>query len=350
MLKLKLKAFFFNAQTDYLPYYKHFTIQVSEESGVVSILEEISKQNDTFSYPKEKPLFKINDLVVEGSTPVQAIVERLGTTLQIDSVNSYRSTHGLVIDDSDFMESFTLLAPYASEEDKAYYQTLYALHYASETSNFVRDYKGDAILVLAHKMITEGSEHKEAILEAISPTLQSCEYDNNLFETQEHTQTIESLKAMLQPEEEKTLLKVIKQKLNIQNKTPTITKKEHRDHKVIHKLEDKRITYYPADTQKSISKDIHFIGAKEIFFSKASKRSGISLLKENKTLALTKAGTILLDAFDAGAEVIVIEDRAIHMMFEKHFKSIEKLMGRKMLGLEVLLEEDFKSQCDMLIA
>ena len=72
----------------------------------------------------------------------------------------------------------------ATEEDKAYYESLYALHYASETFKFSHDYIGDAVLMLAHKMIENGSEHKEAILEAISDKydgLAACEYENNLF-------------------------------------------------------------------------------------------------------------------------------------------------------------------------
>jgi hypothetical protein len=70
------------------------------------------------------------------------------------------------------------LAPFASEEDLAYYKTLYALHYASETEKFDRDYIGDAVLVLAHRLISGGSEHKEEILEAITypySSLLDCE-------------------------------------------------------------------------------------------------------------------------------------------------------------------------------
>ena len=115
---------------------------------------------------------------------------------------NYRSNNGLKINDDDFMQSFELLAPYASEADLKYYKTLYALHYASETEKFDRAYIGDAVLVLAHKMITEGSEHTEAILDAITSVdsgLLDCEYENNLFNAQDHTAAIDELKAMVKP-------------------------------------------------------------------------------------------------------------------------------------------------------
>ena len=102
------------------------------------------------------------------------------------------------------MKSFEILAPYASEADLKYYKTLYALHYASETEKFDHEYIGDAVLVLAHKMITEGSEHTEAILDTITSAnsgLFDCEYENNLFNAQDHTAAIDELKAMAKPEE-----------------------------------------------------------------------------------------------------------------------------------------------------
>ena len=187
--KLEIRAFFFNAKTDYLPYYKNFTIHADDDTTAKDLLAKIQEQNENFSYPKQKLVMEINGLVIEAKQSVSSLVERLGTSLQIDPVNSYRSNDGLKINDSDFMQSFELLAPFASDADLKYYKTLYALHYASETEKFDREYIGDAVLVLAHKMISEGSEHTEEILQAITSAnsgLLDCEYENNLFNAQDH--------------------------------------------------------------------------------------------------------------------------------------------------------------------
>ena len=203
---LEIKAFFFNAQTDYLPYYKNFSIELAEDMQTKDILAFIQEQNENFTYPEENLIFKINGLVIDGDQSMSEVVERLGTSLQIDPVNSYRSSNGLIIDDSDFMKSYEILAPFASDEDLEYYKTLYALHYASETENFDRTYIGDAILVLAHKLISAGSEQKEEILEAITypySSLLDCEYENNLFHAQDHSAAIEELKMMIVPSPKK---------------------------------------------------------------------------------------------------------------------------------------------------
>ena len=113
--KLEIRAFFFNAKTDYLPYYKNFTVTVDDDATAKDLLAKIQEQNENFSYPKQKLIMQINGLVVEAKQSVLSLVERFGTSLQVDPVNSYRSNDGLKINDSDFMESFELLAPYASE-------------------------------------------------------------------------------------------------------------------------------------------------------------------------------------------------------------------------------------------
>ena len=86
--KLQVRAFFFNAKTDYLPYYKNFTIKLENENSVKTLLEEIQKQNEDFSFPSKNLILKINDLIVKGDESIENIVEKLGTTLQVEPVNT----------------------------------------------------------------------------------------------------------------------------------------------------------------------------------------------------------------------------------------------------------------------
>ena len=349
---LHIRAFFFNAKTDYLPYYKNFTLTVDADATAKDMLELIQEQNSDFSYPKQKLIMKINSLVVEAKEPVSNIVEKLGTELLIEPANSYRSNNALRINDNDFMASYALLDPYATEADLKYYKTLYALHYASETENFDREYIGDAILLLTAKMIEEGSEYKKEILHAITSArsgLFNCEYENNLFNAQDLTKTIETLKEMVRSpkDEHPSLLDMIKARFGSNNKAEETEKKEKRERKTIEALNEKYIAYYIGAAESKanlISQIILDIGAKEIQTTRQNKLSGLSILKENKELALTKAGTTLLDAYDAGAEILVVEDEATYEMFETHFKEIENIIGRKIIGLDLITTEDFTAQ------
>lgn len=345
---LKIKAFFFNAKTDYLPYYKHFKITVEDDATVKDMLVQIHDANDMFSFPKQKLIMKVNGLVLDGSQKLSVLVEKLGTQLQIDPVISYRSNNGLHINDDDFMRSFSLLESYATEADLQYYKTLYALHYASETSLFEREYIGDAILVLAYKMIKEGSQHKDAILEAISSApsgLYDCEYENNLFNAQNHTEAINELKLMLNPSQMPTFRENLKARIFKKKKVA------QRAIKSIDNLEEKHIAYYAGNAKVKpsiIQQMIVDIGAREISFSRTNKLSGLSILSKSKTLALKKAGATLLDAYDASAEVLVIEDKASYEMFTKNFSNIERTIGRNMIEFELILAKDFVSQVSTL--
>ncbi len=352
--KLEIRAFFFNAKTDYLPYYKNFDIKVNDDATAKDVLVKIQEENENFSFPKQKLVMKINGLVVDAKQSVSSLVERLGTSLQIDPVNSYRSNDGLKINDNDFMESFELLAPYASESDLKYYKTLYALHYASETENFDREYIGDAVLVLAHKMITEGSEHREAILEAITSVnsgLFDCEYENNLFNAQDHTAAIDELKAMAKPEEGPSLCAQLIARFSKKEEKEVEVVVPKRAVETIENLEEKQVAhYYGLASHDEMHKLIAQMEMKGVHFSRAGKLSGLSLLEDNKELALKKAGAILLDAYDRGAEVLIVEDVDVLDMFKKNYSAIEKTIGRKMIGLELISANDFVSQVNSIAA
>ena len=346
---LHIKAFFFNAKTDYLPYYKNFTLLLPDNAVAKDILVAIQAQNDNFSYPESNLIFKINGLIVEEHTTLTSIVNKLGTTLTIDPANSYRSNNGLVMNDDDFMHSYELLAPYTTDSDEKYYKTLYALHYASETEKFDRDYIGDAILVLAHKMISEGNEHKTQILHAITSVnsgLLDCEYENNLFKPQHHTAAITALKHMVRGTNKKSHSFIEKIKIRIGLQDSKQNKK--RSNYTFEDLKSKQVAYYPGTCHSTVTLEaIKAHNISMVNFSRMHKLSGASILNDNKTLAFKKAGQTLLNAYDAGAELLIIEDNITCTMMQNHFSSIENAVGRKMLGLELITSEDFISQLNV---
>jgi len=342
--KLTIKAFFFNAKTDYLPYYKNFSITMDTDATAKELLAQIQEQNENFSFPKQLLLFRINNLVVDAKETVGAIVEHLGTELQVDPVSTYRSNDGLKINDADFMQSFELLAPYASDDDLKAYKKMYALHYASETSNFDRAYIGDAVLVLAHKMIEKNPENKDAILDAITSVdsgLMDCEYENNLFNAQDHTETINALKLMANPPQGPSLIEKIIAKFAKETEEEATPRKTA----TIDNLQDKTVAHYAGlASHGAMHTLLHDSDIKDVHFSRANKLSGLAILDTSRDLALKKAGATLLDAFDAGAEVLVVEDLDTLDMFTENFTAIERIAGRQMIGLELISSEDFVTQ------
>ena len=347
-MKLQIRAFFFNAQTDYLPYYKIFTVTMDEDAKAKDLLAAIKEQNDMFEFPKQKLIFKINGLVVTANEKMTDVVESLGTELQVDPVNSYRSNNGLRFNDNDFMRSYALLEPYCNEDDLKYFKSLYALHYASETSSFKRDYIGDAVLLLAHRLIENGSEYKTQILRAISEAdsgLFDCEYENNLFTGEDHTETISVLKTMVKGKDDTmpSIFEILFSKITGTGKSATKEKQpQKRLTQAIDSIEGKNVAYYSGGDviNSTISEDIQKAGAKVINFDRCTKLSGVSILGDSRSLALQKAGATLLDAFDSGADVLIVENEADFDMFSQNLKAIESMMGRD-INLKIILAFDF---------
>jgi len=333
---LEIKAFFFNAQTDYLPYYKQFNIELTEEMTAKELLALIQAENEDFSYLEENLLFKINDLIVDADQNMSEVVERLGTTLKINPINAFRSMNGLIINEDDFMQSYEILAPFASEEDLAYYKTLYAVHYASETEKFDHEYIGDAVLLLAHKMISEGSEHKKEILAAITSVnsgLFDCEYENNFFHAQDHSAVISELKGMTNN---------LNKGISFDEIMGKVFGKKLKSPKASHE-KSQNIAYYAGANSSRIeeinSKILNY-GANIVSFARQSKLAGTSLINESKELAYRKAGTTLLDALDCGAQLLIVEDKNDFNMFNTYYADITKIMGRD-IELSMILASDF---------
>ena len=331
-LELTIRAFFFNAKTDYLPYYKNFTFSVNKEMNLKEILAMIQEENPDFSYPDKDLIFRVNNLMVTGDEQVSTIVEKLGTQLQIDPALTYRSDNGLILNNHDFMHQFRrVLGHYTTKEDLAYYLTLYPVHYASETFNYNHEYIGDAILILASKLIKDGSEHKEAILTAINDEFEGivcCEYENNLFDGEDYTQTIQELKEEINNIYKPTIMDKIKSKCLDKMKTENS----------VESLKGQNIALYMGNNNASellnaIQTDANKIGT-FINFDMSTKLAGQTLLDSNPTMAYQKAGTMLLDALDSGADVLIFSKDEDLKFCQTIISQAENSVGRDIeLGL-----------------
>jgi succinate dehydrogenase/fumarate reductase-like Fe-S protein len=325
-LELNIRAFFFNAKTDYLPYYKNFSFTLDKKINLKEVLKLIKDRNRDFSYPDKDLIFKVNGLMVTGDEDLSTVVDRLGTQLTIEPALTYHSDNGLIINNRDFMQQYKrILGQYSTKENLAYYMTLYPLHYASETFNYNHEYIGDAILVLASKMIAEGNEYKYDILEAINDEfngISCCEYENNLFSTEDYSSTISELKKMVRRTNKKSIMDRISEL--------TLCKKKSFD---IESTDGHAVAVYAGDdlSHKLLEKtklSIQNSGAKFVPFNMSTKLAGQTLLKSNHQMAYLKAGTMLLEALDSGADILVcLKDEDVSI-FKSILAKAERVMGR----------------------
>ena len=311
------EVFFFNAQTDYLPYYKHFRIEMDGAEPLKALLAEIRRRNDNFAYPNRRLLVRVNGVVCNGEESLDSVALKLGTSLKIEPASAYRSTHCLVMNDDDFKEAYATVEAFCDEEDKAFFDKLYALHYASATYEYDKSYKGDALIALAHHLVKKYPEKADAIVEAVKKTLDMCEYENALFEPYDLQPALEALRA--HTAQKQGLVETLKARFYKEGSEVATPKAP---------IHDGGVAIYGEDGDEAVASALKAKGARLVTFAKATRKNGRSILKSARELALRKAAAVLLDAFDNGATTLVCTDDADARYFLENFKAITRAAGR----------------------
>ncbi len=317
-ISLDIRAFFFNAKTDYLPYYKNFSFEINKNDKNIDLEEVlgfIKLQNEDFSYPSSKLVFRVNDLVVTGQEKLSTVMEQLGNELTITPILEYRSNNGLIINDDDFMANFEkILGEFATDEDREEYSKLYSMYYASESFIYEHNYIGDAIIVMASRMIND--KNRDAILDAISldiDGINSCEYENRFFDGVDYSNEIESIKSQIRHTHKASFIDKLKSKCRTKMRNDIDVKD----------ITSQNIAIYYGDSKSIIEV------ANEIKINSSRRPIGQSLVDINPNMMYNKAGKMLLEAFDKGAEVVLFANSDDCKMVRDNIADIEFYMGRE---------------------
>ncbi len=361
---LNVTRFIFNAKTDYLAYYKNSTYILNEDKTLLDLLEMIKEDKEDYDYPQENSIVRINSKVVDTNLCIGEIVEEFGVDINLDPASTFRAYKDLCFGDEDFMQKYQSLAPFCSDEDLAYYKTLYKHYYASEMLTHNQSYLGDSYFLLAERLLENKSEHEEEIMNLVCDEVNgifSYEYENSAYPSLDITSSIESLKNRIQSSTCKILVDKFKNKFC--SKETTITSKSMElllnkyklnadsysnelsliskgisfdilAQDIKHSFKDFNIAYYMgerADKQTDIDAGelLACLGSSRVNFEMDTKASGAKIVDSIGAIAYKKAGTILLDAMDQNADIIVVDSKEAFKMFDTNLAKCEKAVGRE---------------------
>ena len=119
--KLKIKVFRFNKETDYLPYYDTFEMDVNQDELVLDIMNRIKWEHDgSFSYRRScrhgicgSCAVKVNGkATLACKDNVFELVDIFGEDLVIEPQDMKRAYKDMVIDKSNFWEKYDSVQPY----------------------------------------------------------------------------------------------------------------------------------------------------------------------------------------------------------------------------------------------
>jgi succinate dehydrogenase/fumarate reductase-like Fe-S protein len=335
--KISLRVFFFDAEKDYLPYYRNFTFRLEGQTVLRDLLGRIARRNREFAYPGNRCWFRLNDRVVSGAATVAQAIERCGTEWRIEPLSERRARHALVIDDSDFEAAFGLIAPWAEAGDRAYFESLYPLHYASETFRFAPDYIGDAVILTAHRMVKRDHPESDAILQALADApcgLYCAEYENNLFDPRDETAAFEALRRQV----------VYPRRASLREKlVARLCRKMPRRYEG-YGVGGGAFALYTGpggETERERFREaLAAKGGRLVAFERSDRLIGRTLVGSRPELAYRKAGTMLAAAYDSGAQALVFSREVDLKYVREHFAAIERVMGRE-LPLPLIAHSEF---------
>ena len=119
--KVTLKTFRFNTETDYLPYYKHYEMEVGKDELILDLLNRIKWEHDgSFSYRRScrhgicgACAIKVNGrATLACKQNALELVELFGDELVIEPSSKKRAIKDMIIDKSDFWEKHAAIKPY----------------------------------------------------------------------------------------------------------------------------------------------------------------------------------------------------------------------------------------------
>lgn len=343
--------FFFNTDTDYLPYYKSYSETIDDTLTLKDLLKAISHTITNYTITSN---VSINDTLVHDSLSIKTLVEKFGIELKIEPVSIYRAKKDLEINNSDFMEKFKLLEYYCMDGDKAYYESLSNVYYASSSLKHNQDFYGEPLFMLAHKIIMRNATHQLAILNIINHEtngISGYEFDNNVFPAVKVSEIVTQLQEILAeiPSFENTLhnikdkikTKITKKSTQTKTDLQKVSQVNFSNLELKNSFKDFNVAFYQGPKpSESYSDLLEFTQAKEISFAAQNKASGVNIAHKLSDVAFSKGAEIIVDAFDNSADILVVEDEAqrVHLSSRENRKASNREIDIQIITSSQLLE------------
>lgn len=336
-MKFEISLFKFDHQSDYLPYYTKHYFTIKEEKNLLDIFNTIN-EDEPFSFENsEKLVVAINGVYTTADISVDEIKATFGNDIIIDPASIRRAKNDLIINDDDFKEKFNILSSFASLEileqyiDKdiqAAYESYKIYFYASNTLNYEKAYIGDAILLLASDLIEKYPAKEKEILKALKKEQCGIEY---------HTSLVGRIFNLDDAIEKK--IKLLKEKLHLTqeaqnfrvNKTLLIDfGQTDSNQEVKHSFKDFNLAYYegtsPCDTTTTL---LNSLEAKVLNLQSMKFDLALDTFHVNPDLTYKLVSTVMLDAFDQNADLLIVDSEELFYLFDYNRKELSRVAGRE---------------------
>ncbi|XPV69479.1 MAG: DUF5644 domain-containing protein [Halarcobacter sp.] len=330
-MKLEISLFRFDYKSDYLPYYTKNFIQVKNEKKLVDLLDKINIE-EPFEYRSTDNFnLVVNGIFTKASISIDELVKTFGKDLIIEPISIRRSKKDLTIDDSDFKQRLKLLEEFVDDEIKALYNSYKIYFYASNTINYEYEYIGDALLLLAYDLIQKNKKDEKRILEILSQHECGAQFHTSL-ENRVYNLDMEIENKIQEIKKKLNLTKDIKEQNFTTNKKNKALAFENIENigEIKHYFDNFNIAYYKGlneDTQTSSI--LNKLNAKVIDTEAMKSDLALESFHINKEFSMKLASTVMIEAFDNSADLLVVDDEKLFSLFDANRETLKELSGRE---------------------
>ncbi|WP_419765285.1 MAG: DUF5644 domain-containing protein [Arcobacter sp.] len=335
-MKLDISLFRFDCKSDYLPYYtKHF-VNMDENNTLLTILNKLNSENEFSFENNQQTYIVVNGIYMSVMTTCKQIKTAFGADIRIEPLSIRRVNKDFIMNEDDFNSKLSILAEFISsdilnnqidKEFKELYQSYKPYFYASNTLNIEHDYIGDAILLLASHLIEKFPNKEKDILNRIK----DCEYG-----IEYHTSLSNRILNFDQTLEDKII--ALRNKLNI---AKPATEQKFNTSKSIdfgsfknsleikHSFEDFNLAYLKSEDSQEKSNLISSLKAKVLNLQTLNQDLAKDTFHINPELTYKITSNLMLDAYDSGADFIVVDNDQDFYLLDSNRKNMQRVIGRE---------------------
>lgn len=329
MLEVRLYRFDVNIKT--LGYYKpYFYPANSGFKRLSDLLADISKNDPYFEFDGVK-FVKANGYVVSVDESFEELEFIIAGELYISPLRESRSYKDLKIDTSDFEAKFEVFAPFFAGE-KSVYDSFMPHFYASKMTEMSDEFLGNSAFCFAKYLIEKFPDKKEIILEIIKPNMAYFASSKILNDPFGLDEAYEFLCGELKFRDFKP-----KEIINADTLVTNFDKNVFK-----HNFEGFNIAVF---NDIKVENFIKKLKAKVVNFDTSKDKFNPEIFKSDKELALKIAGEIIFDAYDSGADFLIVNDSEYFDIFDGRSAEITRSANRSLDGFYVLKFDEFVSLC-----
>ncbi len=331
-MKLEISLFRFDAQSDYLPYYTKHYVKIQEEKNLLDVLKTINEESSFGFDDDENCGIVVNGIYTTVALSLEQIKKDFGDIIKLEPLSIRRAYKDLLINEDDFYDKLALLEEnHLNHEEGTLYEKYKLYYYASNTLNFNKDYIGDAFILLVHDLIKNDKDVdklKKLLLDKDNGIMFHTDLNNRVYEL---------------PDYVKKKIEDVQKKLNItkpieeQNYRASSAKEIKFDEvtkltNIKYSFENFNIAYYEgASICRKTQNIINSLSANFLALPIMTNDLAMKTFHINPLFTYALAAEVMLDAFDNGADFIVVDNAETFYLLDSHRKELEKVSGREIV-------------------